>query len=65
MKQGRVIELDADLAIYTAKIGTDNKLPLADSIIYVTSSKYDCCTLWTQDQHFKGLKKVKYFEEER
>ncbi len=64
MKQGRVIELDADLAIYSAKIGKDNKLALADSIIYATSSKYDC-TLWTQDQHFKGLKNVKYFEKEK
>ncbi len=64
MRQGRVIELDADLAIYSAKIGKDNKLALADSIIYATSSKYNC-TLWTQDQHFKGLKKVKYFEKER
>jgi toxin FitB len=64
MKQGRVIELDADLAIYSAKIGKVNKLALADSIIYATSSKYDC-TLWTQDQHFKGLKKVRYFEKEQ
>ena len=29
MKQGRVIELDADLAIYSAKIGKDNKLAKA------------------------------------
>ena len=64
IKQGKVIELDADLAIYSAKIGKDNKLALADSIIYATSSKYNC-TLWTQDQHFKGLRKVKYFEKER
>ena len=61
MKQGRVIALDADLAIYSAKIGKDNKLAMADSIIYATSIKYDC-ELWTQDQHFKGLKQVRYFE---
>ena len=64
MKQGRVIELDADLAIYSAKVGKDNKLALADSIIYATSTKYDCL-LWTQDHHFKELKKVKYFEKEK
>jgi len=61
MKQGRVVELDADLAIYSAKIGKDNNLALADSIIYATSQKFDC-TLWTQDRHFKDLKKVRYFE---
>jgi len=32
-----VIELDADLAIYYAKIGKNNKLALADSISYATS----------------------------
>lgn len=63
MKQGKVIELDADLAICSAKIGKDQQLPLADSIIYATASKYRC-TLWTQDQHFKDLNNVMYFSKE-
>lgn len=29
MKQGTVIDLDADLSIYSAKIGKDTKLPMA------------------------------------
>ena len=63
MKQGHVIELDDDLAIYAAKIGTQYKLPMADSIIYATSRKYNCL-LWTQDKHFKELPFVKNFEKE-
>lgn len=61
MKQGRVVELDADLAIYSAKMGKEYKLAMADSVIYATATKYHCL-LWTQDKHFKDLKNVRYFE---
>jgi toxin FitB len=64
MKQGTVVDLDSDLSIYSAKIGRDKKLPLADSIIYATAMKYDCL-LWTQDKHFKDLESVRYFEKEK
>jgi toxin FitB len=64
MKQGNVVELDSDLAIFAAKIGTLYKLPLADSIIYATSRKFNCL-LWTQDKHFNGLPSVRYFEKEK
>ena len=37
-----------------------HKLPLADSFIYATALLHDA-TLWTQDEHFKGLPSVKYF----
>jgi predicted nucleic acid-binding protein len=61
MKQGHIVNLDTDLAIYAAKIGKDNKLAMADSIIYAITKKYNAL-LWTQDKHFKDLKSVKYFE---
>lgn len=61
MKQGNVVELDCDLAIFAAKFGTQYKLPMADSIIYASSRKYGCL-LWTQDKHFNGLPFVRYFE---
>ena len=61
MKQGHIVNLDTDLAIYAAKIGKDNKLAMADSIIYAITKKYNAI-LWTQDKHFKDLKSVKYFE---
>ena len=63
MKQGKVIELDSDLAIYSAQIGKHYKLAMADSIIYATSLKYNTI-LWTQDKHFKEMKNVKYFGKE-
>ncbi len=61
MKQGHIVNLDTDLAIYAAKIGKDNKLAMADSIIYAITKKYNAL-LWTQDKHFKDLKSIKYFE---
>ena len=63
MKQGHVINLDTDLAIYAAKIGKDNKLAMADSIIYAITKKYNA-VLWTQDKHFENLKSVKYFKKD-
>ena len=59
MKQGKVIDLDANLAATAAKAGFTLKLPLADSIIYATSQAYDA-TLWTQDEDFKNLEGVRY-----
>jgi predicted nucleic acid-binding protein len=61
MKQGNIIELDPDLAIYSAKIGKENSLAMADSIIYATAKKNNAI-LWTQDKHFKLLDNVKYYE---
>ncbi len=61
MKQGRMVDLDADLAIVSARIGKELKLSLADSIIYAVSRKHDAI-LWTQDKHFQSLEAVRYFE---
>lgn len=59
MQQGRVIELDAAMALSAAKIGVESKLPLADSIILATARRFNA-TVWTQDEDFDGLEKVKY-----
>jgi len=61
MKQGKVIDLTDELSLSAARISTNYKLPMADSIIYATNLKYNC-TLWTQDQHFSGLKSVNYYK---
>jgi predicted nucleic acid-binding protein len=61
MKQGKVIVVDANLSIYAAKIGKENHLALADSIIYATTLITDSI-LYTQDKHFQDLKEVKYYE---
>ncbi|MDD3982272.1 MAG: type II toxin-antitoxin system VapC family toxin, partial [Spirochaetales bacterium] len=63
MKQGHVVDLDTDLAIFSAKVGKDYKLAMADSIIYAITKKYNAL-LWTQDKHFKDLKSVRYFKKE-
>jgi len=61
MKTGKLIFLDDELALNAAYYSNSLKLPLADSIIYATAMKHDA-TIYTLDQHFKGLKNVNYFE---
>jgi toxin FitB len=56
MFEGRVIDLDAALAIEAGSLD----LPLADSIIYATARRHGA-TLWTQDEDFAGLPHVRYF----
>ena len=60
MKQGQVIDLDADLAAFAVQIGREFKLPMADSILYATARRHEAI-IWTQDKHFKDLQLVKYF----
>ena len=60
MQQGRVVSLDAALALLAATHGARHKLPLADSIIYATAQQSDAL-LWTQDADFEGLSDVRYF----
>jgi toxin FitB len=59
MQQGRVVDLDSTIALSAAKIGAENKLPLADSVILATARRLDAI-LWTQDEDFDGLAGVKY-----
>ncbi len=56
MQAGRIIDLDRSLALDAAR----HSLPLADSIIYACTLRYDA-TLWTQDEDFKDLSAVRYF----
>ena len=59
MRQGKVIELDADLALEAARLGMEHHLPLADSIILATA-RQQSASLWTQDADFQGLEGVHY-----
>jgi len=56
MQVGQLIDLDCAMALNAARYS----LPLADSIIYATAM-FCNATLWTQDEHFKGLPKVRFF----
>ncbi|MCC5814994.1 MAG: type II toxin-antitoxin system VapC family toxin [Leptospira sp.] len=61
MQIGTVIELDSRIAIYAAKLSVEYSIPMADSIIYSTS-QLNGAVLWTQDNDFRGLQGVKFFE---
>lgn len=60
MRQGRVVDLDAELALRAAQTGLSHKLPLADSIMLATARAHDA-TLWTQDADFEGIEGVRFF----
>ncbi len=60
MQQGRVVNLDAELALLAAVVGAEHGLPLADSVVYATSRQLDA-TVWTQDEDFEGLPGARYF----
>jgi predicted nucleic acid-binding protein len=59
MQQGQVVELDTALALSAATLGSEVKLPLADSVILATARAYKA-TIWTQDADFEGMAGVKY-----
>jgi toxin FitB len=61
MHQGLILPLDASLALRAARISSDLKLPLADSVILATARTY-LGVIWTQEAHFKGLEGVRYTE---
>jgi toxin FitB len=59
MQQGRVVDLDATIALRAARISIDHKLPMADSVILATARAFGA-TLWTQDADFDGMPGVRY-----
>ena len=60
MKQGKVVDLTAEIAFEAAKISYDNKIPMADSIVLATAWNWEA-TIWTQDSDFEKFRGVKYF----
>lgn len=59
MQQGRVVDLDASLALLAARMSVDRHIPLADSVILATARSHEA-VLWTQDADFKGMTGVEY-----
>ena len=57
MQSGHVIDLDSSLALEAAR----HPLPLADSLIYASAMRHGAI-LWTQDEHFKDLPGVRFFQ---
>lgn len=60
MQQARMIEVTSSIAIQAAKFSYISKIPLADSIIYITTIENNA-VVWTQDADFKGMEGVEYF----
>lgn len=52
--------MDEAIALYAGKASIEKKLPMADALIYATAVLHEA-TIFTQDSHFEGLPRVKYF----
>ena len=63
MQRGRIVNLDAELALEAAKTSFETKLPMADSVILATARAYGA-TVWTQDADFEGMAGVRYVEKQ-
>ena len=61
MQQARVIEVTSSIAMQAAKFSYIFKMPLADSIVYITTIENNA-VVWTQDADFKGMDGIEYFE---
>jgi toxin FitB len=61
MQQAKVVDISLPIAIQAAKLSFEKKLPMADSLIYITAKQNDAI-VWTQDNDFKNLDNVKYFK---
>ena len=59
MSRGQIVPLDGELAIASARLSLELRLPMADSIILATAQAYDA-TLWTQDVDFESIAGVRY-----
>ena len=59
MMRGRGVDLDAQLALAAARVSTQYRIPMADSIILATAHVHGAI-LWTQDEHFEQLESVRY-----
>jgi len=63
LQQFPVIPVDENIAMFSAKIGQQFNLAMADSMILATA-QINNATLWSQDADFKGLANVKYFSKQ-
>jgi len=59
MQRGRIVDLDAKLAMTASRLSLEHHLPMADSIILATAQEYKA-VIWTQDSDFKNIDRVKY-----
>jgi len=60
MQKGKIIDLNADLAMDASRLSLQHNLPIADSIILATARAHNC-VIWTQDSDFQDFEGVNYF----
>jgi len=60
MQRGKMVDLNASLALAAAKLSLEHDLPMADSIILATARAFKA-VLWTQDSDFENIAGIKYF----
>lgn len=61
MSLGIVADLTREIAVNAARISSELKIAMADSLILATARVHDA-TLWTQDADFEGEDGVKFVE---
>ena len=59
MQMGAVVDMDSNLAMEAAEFSAINKVPMADSIIYVIARAHGAI-LWTQDEDLASFEHVRY-----
>ena len=59
MKQAKVVELTAAIALKASLMSIRHKLTMTDSLIYATAQTLGA-VVWTQDEHFRDLPGVNY-----
>jgi predicted nucleic acid-binding protein len=59
MRQGKVIDLSASLAVYAASLSLKHHIAMADSVVLATAQSHRA-TLWTQDSDFEKLPSVRF-----
>jgi predicted nucleic acid-binding protein len=64
MQQGTVVDLTLVLALGSARMSLDKRLPMADSIMLATAQAFRA-VFWTQDVDFSDVEGVKYRAKKR
>ena len=59
-KKSYIIPITEELIIYAGRLAEQDKIPLADAIIYANASPLE--KLLTGDDHFKGKKNVEFIK---
>lgn len=59
MSAGLSVDITREIALSAAQLSIQYKIPMADSLILATTRQHQAI-LWTQDEHFNGIPRVKY-----